>query len=350
MNNFQQSSIIEQIPTTCATGAPCATSGDIMPIEQLQGAPLLQHTSNTPSPLPHAGFGYQPQGANIGVGMNVSNAAPQAQQTTAQAFSPSPAAPLDAQPTTTNNFSQQFAQPQLEPNRLMQALGVISGLQALAKLTQQNQSLHNQDAQNQNLFGQNLYGQNLLNQNLFSQNSNQAENLAQGEIQAKLTELTSGHQKAGLGQLPPQADAKTTQPQARETQTPSASQDYWSALSAQNSQYLSSTPARQTLKTYLQERCAHLSGEEIDEVLELAKELENQAVAVFKAQGTHKTKLQEQNRQAISKLATDSASARGTNPQQGRTFTRSEISKMSMREFLAHQPEILAQYDKVAAT
>ncbi len=335
MNNFQQSDIIEQMSTTCATGAPCATSGDITAVNQQQGAPLLQHTQNTPSPMPHAGFGYQPQGAGIGVGMNASNAAPQAQQTTTQAFSPSPAAPLYALPPSTNNFSQLSPQPQLDPNRLFQALGVISGLQTLARLTQQNQNLHNQSTQDQNLF---------------SQNELRAETPARAGLQANATELTSGHRKAGLGQLPPQVDAKTAQPQARETQTPSTSQDYWSALSAQNSQYLSSTPARQALKTYLQGRCAHLSGEEIDEVLELAKELENQAVAVFKAQGTHKTKLQEQNRQAISKLTTDSASARGTTPQQGRTFTRSEISKMSMREFLANQSEILAQYDKVAST
>lgn len=122
------------------------------------------------------------------------------------------------------------------------------------------------------------------------------------------------------------------------------SADYWENLSSANAEYLHSTPARKSLKAYLQERCDYLDGDEIEEILALAKELETQAVEVFKAKGTHKTKLQEQNRQAIVKLNTDSANGRATKHPQGKTFTRADISKMDMREFMANQAEILKQY------
>ena len=76
----------------------------------------------------------------------------------------------------------------------------------------------------------------------------------------------------------------------------------------------------------------------------MAKELEEQAVAVFKAKGTHKTKLQEQNRQAISKLHTQSAHFNPTNLPPQKVYTCAEIGKMSIKEFLANQSEILSQH------
>ena len=126
------------------------------------------------------------------------------------------------------------------------------------------------------------------------------------------------------------------------------SETYWQTLTPTNAEYFQSTPARKTLKSYLQERCSYLDGAEIEEILTLAKELETQAVEVFKAKGTHKTKLQEQNRQAIDKLNTQAVHTRGSIPTQGATFTRSQIGKMSMKEFMENQAQILAQYAKGA--
>lgn len=128
----------------------------------------------------------------------------------------------------------------------------------------------------------------------------------------------------------------------------SPANDFWINMPEAQTQYLQSTPARQALKNYLQKHCGHLDADDINEVLAMAKELEDQAVAVFKAKGTHKTKLQEQNRQAISKLHTQSAHFNPTNPPPQKVYTRAEIGKMSIKEFLANQNEILSQHAKGA--
>ena len=165
------------------------------------------------------------------------------------------------------------------------------------------------------------------------------QNPAYGKVNEPINELKSATD----------ADTNSTLPEnPASDKVISDSETYWNNISDAQSQYLQSTPARQTLKTYLQAHCAHLNSDELNQILTMAKELENQAVAVFKAKGTHKTKLQEQNRTAISKLHTDSASFNGTNPQHARVFTRSEIGKMSIKEFLANQREILAQHAKGA--
>lgn len=124
-------------------------------------------------------------------------------------------------------------------------------------------------------------------------------------------------------------------------------------LEAETPGYFAQNPVRAELKDYICQNCAHLHDDEIIKILHLAKNLENQAVESFKlTQTTALTNLEKQkliqdaNRAAISKLATNSASAKPQGTGSTRIFTRAQIGAMSQPEFKKHQAEIFAQYAK----
>ena len=199
----------------------------------------------------------------------------------------------------------------------------------LTGILDQIKTLKSEASQNQqhNIF--NATQQNASNSGIFSEQAQHAERATRTDKNAKTAQETHSQPTQQLN-----------------TTATSESEEFWSTLTPATTEYFFSTPARQTLKSYLQEHCGHLDGKDLDGIIELAKELENQAVAVYKAKGTHKTKLQEQNRQAISKLNTDSANLKSSNPRQGRAFTLAEVEKMSTKEYLANEAQILAQYAK----
>lgn len=373
--------------------APQAANAAAAPFSQQNNlAPQTQLPSSTPS-YNSGTFGAH---SSLGNGLRQNPATPTAappqqahffnQQSSAAAPHPIHNSPQTPHPAynTVNNWqttgNNQYLGQLPTQNQLQGAIQALTGLHEIVRLAQNAQAaplypkVHTQNNIPQFMpplvnfpttFAPNLAQQSALAPTLQGFTANQDNTIAQAlavlnALNAQQLHSGNAQPAVGLGQTSDQENAQNAQPQAHmaaqstaqadkpETLTPGAQKTYWETLSEANAQYLGSTPARKGLKSYLQERCTHLSNDELDEIVEMAKELENQAVMVFKAKGTHKTKLQEQNRQAISKLNTDSANVRSTNPHGTRVFTRSEISKMSTREFLANQAEILAQYSKGA--
>lgn len=109
---------------------------------------------------------------------------------------------------------------------------------------------------------------------------------------------------------------------------------------------LPDNPARSELKAYLAQNCAELDKGEIDKILSVAKALETHAVNAFQAQSSHQKNLLDQNRLAINKLATNSASAKTPIASGQKTFSCAQIGAMSLQEFRDNRAEIFANYVK----
>lgn len=146
-------------------------------------------------------------------------------------------------------------------------------------------------------------------------------------------------------------NAQTFAPQNQTYDIPFA--QVFAKVEADEPEYFAKNPVRAELKDYICQNCGHLHDDEITKILNLAKNLENQAVETFKtaqnaadAAGERQKLIQDANRAAISKLATNSSAAKTQNSGAGRVFTRAQISAMSPQEFKNNQAEIFAQYSK----
>ena len=128
-------------------------------------------------------------------------------------------------------------------------------------------------------------------------------------------------------------------------------------IESQSPNYFAQNPTRGELKNYLYANCSHLDSQELEKIIKLAQALEQAAIDGYKSQQNtakqteqkepdFQKAIEEANRAAISKLATNTTNSKTTSSANGKIYTREQIAKMSPEEFKANKTEIFAQYIK----
>lgn len=169
-----------------------------------------------------------------------------------------------------------------------------------------------------------------------------------GQLREEFLKIINQQSAAKTPQAIPQQvlqrPAQTQQSYNQSLETPKSGADFFTEFESYRPGFFKSAPARVQLKDYLMKNCPDLPRDELYRVINLAVNLENQAVQAFKSRLSHQNSLINGNEAAKEHLATSSACPKNQDFSHAKIFSRKEISKMSAKEFRQNEREIFAQY------
>lgn len=103
------------------------------------------------------------------------------------------------------------------------------------------------------------------------------------------------------------------------------------------------SPARSILKNYLIQNFDDLSTQSLQIISNIVQELENSAVNSYKSQLDHSNSINSANEAAKLKLNSNATYSSRADQSIPKVFSRQDIDSMSSEEFLALEPQIMAQ-------
>lgn len=118
--------------------------------------------------------------------------------------------------------------------------------------------------------------------------------------------------------------------------------DSFQEFESKNANFFNS-PARSILKNYLIQNFDDLSTQSLQIISNIVRELENSAVNSYKSQLDHSNSINSANEAAKLKLNSNATYSSRADQSIPKVFSRQDIDSMSSEEFLALEPQIMAQ-------
>lgn len=134
------------------------------------------------------------------------------------------------------------------------------------------------------------------------------------------------------------------QPQ-QESPGPEENSDSFTEFEKSNPDFFSSE-SRKLVKNYLQNGFNTLSQEELSQIADLVKMVEESAIKEYEQSKARENAILETNNEAKKRLASTALMSAKAPGASGKTFTREEIGKMSPEEFRQNESEIMTQLRK----
>ena len=133
--------------------------------------------------------------------------------------------------------------------------------------------------------------------------------------------------------------------QANENASPEVKSDSFIEFEKSNPDFFS-TESRKLVKSYLQQGFNTLSQEELVQIADLVKAVEEAAIREYEQSKARENSFIETNNEAKKRLASNVLAGSKPAGSSGRIFTREEIGKMSPEDFRQNEAEIMAQLRK----